>query len=680
MMNKNEKTFAPLPVSTYWLFLLGILISIGIAFFIYTKVSYVVQQQSAAELERLSYTASDHLSVRLQQMKYGMAQAASEKYVQTAIENREIDQLNRLLNGWNTQRRYVELWAVLDPQGRIITSLRGETATTAPLALNGLVKQTLLSGSPLISTEQISKNEIARIGQNVIYRLQSNARFAQEGALVQLVIVPAIGEDGRVMGALCTGLVLNDNQELMSSILNNTRVSSAIYQGRYHISSFSESDENRFPQHLRPAMTQTATLSGKSYVGSMQLGANLYVAVSQPIYNARSRVIGYQVVALPQSEYSQLPSWVRNASIMIGLLLAVFFILATLNMSRLKQLAERERNRSKESYHLRLFAQRLQECTEEDEIYQLLKQNLSRDLLLNQIELNVFTDTANCMERINFTEDDLILRSSLERGKCKPMISGRINIYNSSNDIPCLQVDTGIVKSHICTPFLSGGKVSGVVGLGSPEEHYWTHDRIEYLTAYLNFMGPAVTNLRLLKLLQARAFEDPLTGLKNRRFLDQYLTEQLAIAERYQRPLSILMADIDLFKKVNDDYGHDVGDLVLKEVARTILLTARNSDLVARYGGEEFVLVLPDTESQDAVALAERFRQAIASMQVIHSDYGKAIHITISIGVASFPNDGHSLESLYKLSDSALYLAKHRGRNQVRSAPEYLETLKQSDL
>lgn len=678
MDRKTDQLFiSPLPRSTYWLFLLGILVSIALGFFVYQQVSAVVQHQATAELERLSISTSDQFQIRLQQMKYGMSQAATEQYIQAAIEKRDFELLNQLLFGWQQERDYVELWAILDKDTKIISSLRGEPNNRDPLTLNGLTQQAIVSGNPIVTTEIVSQKELSQIGRNVIARLETNHLLRNEGVLTQLVIIPVLGDNGQVLGALCAGLVLNDNQELMQGIFSNTHSIHAIYQGQHCISYFTDNNKVRFPKLMSPTMTESIILNGQAYLGQMQAEGDTYVTVSRAILNTQTKVIGYHVVALPQTQYNQLPAWVMNVSLLAGFLLALFLIIVIGNTSRIKQLFERERQRSKESYYLRLFAQKLQECTEEDEVYLLLKKSLSRDLELNQVEINVISEESNCMESIRFADGDLITRMYLEHSKCKPMLTGRINVYNDDRDLPCLQVDTTAIQSHVCIPFLAGGKVSGVVGLGSPQEHYWTHARIEYLSAYLNLIGPAVTNIRLLKLLQARAFEDQLTGLKNRRFLDQYLLEQLAVATRYERTLSLLMADIDFFKRVNDNYGHDVGDLVLKEVAATMRAAVRNSDLVARYGGEEFVLVLPNTDTQDAVNLAERCRQAVGSLQIIPNDYDQVINVTISIGVANFPQDGSNLDSLYKLADSALYLAKNKGRNQVRSAPEYLETLKQ---
>lgn len=678
-MTKNERLFtSPLPRYAYWLFLIGILISILIGLLFYRQVSAMVQHQAEAELKRLSTSTSEQFGVYLQQMKFGLSQAATEQYVQTAIENRDTAALNQLLYGWQQNENHAELWAILDKDARIISTLRGSLDDNEPLSLNGLALRAIASANPIVSTEIIYKEELARVGRNVSYRLEDQHLLKQEGVLTQLVIVPVLGKNGQVLGALCGGLVLNDNQELLRSIFGNSQAMHAVYQDKQCIAYFTNGNKVSFPEQITPTMTKSRILDGQACLGQMQSDGDTYVTVSRYIFNAQNQVVGYQVLALPQSQYSQLPAWVANISLLTGFLLAIFSIIVIGNTSRIRQLFKRERQRSQESYYLGIFAQKLQECTDENEVYLLLKKYLSRDLDVIQMEFNIISSEDNCMESIRFTENDQVSRVYLNQSKCKPVLTGRINVYNDDRDLHCSQIDTDLIKSHVCIPFLAGGKVAGVVGLGSPQEQYWTPSRIEYLDAYLNLIGPTVTNIRLLKLLQAKAFEDQLTGLKNRHFLDQYLLEQLAIAERYETDLSLLMADIDRFKLVNDNFGHDAGDLVLKEVAAVIRAAVRGSDLVARYGGEEFVLVLPNTSTDEAVSLAERCRQAVNSLQVIHNDYNHIISVTISIGVASYPRDGNSLEALYKLADSALYLAKNQGRNQVRTAQEYLATLQRT--
>jgi len=161
---------------------------------------------------------------------------------------------------------------------------------------------------------------------------------------------------------------------------------------------------------------------------------------------------------------------------------------------------------------------------------------------------------------------------------------------------------------------------------------------------------------------------DPLTGLYNRRFLEDYVRKIFAIAERREKPAGVLMLDLDHFKTFNDVYGHEMGDRILRDFGKTITSTIRETNLAARYGGEEFVVVLPDTDTRLCVMVAERIRKAVEAM-VIHSTSESTLpHLTVSIGVASFPMHGPTPESVIQSSDRALYESKRSGRNRVTAA------------
>lgn len=164
--------------------------------------------------------------------------------------------------------------------------------------------------------------------------------------------------------------------------------------------------------------------------------------------------------------------------------------------------------------------------------------------------------------------------------------------------------------------------------------------------------------------LAVEASTDPLTGLANRRHLDEYLSEQFRISSRYGTPLSVIILDIDHFKRVNDEYGHPAGDQVLRNVAMALAQSVREADLCARYGGEEFVVVLPATPLDGAVDVAERIRTTIESNTMVAG--GKRLNVTISGGVNGYRKDGQaSPDWLIKEADMALYDAKRAGRNRI---------------
>jgi diguanylate cyclase len=170
-------------------------------------------------------------------------------------------------------------------------------------------------------------------------------------------------------------------------------------------------------------------------------------------------------------------------------------------------------------------------------------------------------------------------------------------------------------------------------------------------------------NLRTLALAERQAATDGLTGLANNRSFRDVLKRSTALADRAGVPLSALMLDIDHFKKVNDNFGHDRGDQALAAIAAAIAGGIRASDFAARYGGEEFVVLLPDTNLDGALAVAETLRTAIASMPLAAIGL-----LTVSVGVATMPDHAADGDTLIRAADGALYLAKERGRNRVEVA------------
>ncbi|MEZ0392866.1 MAG: diguanylate cyclase [Pseudobdellovibrionaceae bacterium] len=182
-----------------------------------------------------------------------------------------------------------------------------------------------------------------------------------------------------------------------------------------------------------------------------------------------------------------------------------------------------------------------------------------------------------------------------------------------------------------------------------------------------------ILKLQLLECLQQRktliekdflatlALTDPVTGLGNHRLFQEQLRIEIARAQRHQRPLSLMMMDIDHFKTWNDQFGHPAGDLLLKNVSSLLLKGLRNIDWVARYGGDEFAMILPDTQSHHALQIAERLRTQFFKSQEAHQGPGP---LSLSFGIASFPEHAAKAKELIQAADQALYQAKHQGRNQ----------------
>lgn len=163
--------------------------------------------------------------------------------------------------------------------------------------------------------------------------------------------------------------------------------------------------------------------------------------------------------------------------------------------------------------------------------------------------------------------------------------------------------------------------------------------------------------------LKEQAIRDPLTGLHNRRYFAERMQEELDRARRNQRPVSLIMADVDRFKSINDSYGHAAGDATLQSIAVHLGLFTRRSDVVCRYGGEEFMLLMPEMDLESAARRAEQIRQGFQAIAVRHE--GSEVRATISLGVAAFPEHGATADAVLKAVDEALYRAKDCGRNRV---------------
>lgn len=168
---------------------------------------------------------------------------------------------------------------------------------------------------------------------------------------------------------------------------------------------------------------------------------------------------------------------------------------------------------------------------------------------------------------------------------------------------------------------------------------------------------------RLKNRIREQSIRDPLTNLYNRRFLNEFMERELALARRNQKPLAVVMLDLDHFKQLNDQFGHQTGDKVIELVAKLLLRQSRKTDILFRYGGEEFLVILPNTAVTQAKHLAENWRSHVEQAQVFAKH--QAISITLSAGVAVYPDHGTTAFNLIQSADQALYQAKAAGRNQV---------------
>lgn len=236
-------------------------------------------------------------------------------------------------------------------------------------------------------------------------------------------------------------------------------------------------------------------------------------------------------------------------------------------------------------------------------------------------------------------------------------------------------------KSSLCVPLTDQGKIFGILHIH--QKHSSKFDRIKYLfeespegidfdtmqlaVAMADFISLALINIRLRETLKQEATRDPLSGLFNRRYMEETMNREISRANRYGNHLGIIMLDLDHFKRFNNTFGHKAGDLVLQELGKYLQNSIRKEDVACRYGGEEFTLILPGASLEVTKKRAEMLQQEIQKLQINY--HGTILkNISLSQGVAVYPDHGQTGEDVLKAADNALFRAKRAGRRQVKLA------------
>jgi diguanylate cyclase (GGDEF)-like protein len=230
----------------------------------------------------------------------------------------------------------------------------------------------------------------------------------------------------------------------------------------------------------------------------------------------------------------------------------------------------------------------------------------------------------------------------------------------------CRHLYEAASSSYLCLPLIAQGQTLGMLhfqGLRKliPDETDWLQRRAETVAAHVAL---ALTNIGLRETLQHQAIHDPLTGLFNRRYLDETMVREIHRVQRKGAPLGVIMLDLDHFKPFNDTFGHEAGDNLLRALGKFLLTQVRQEDVACRYGGEEFVLIMPEASLDVVKARAEEIREKVPQLQVLHR--GQLLKsITVSLGLAMFPGCGSTAEDVLLAADDAMYQAKREGRNRV---------------
>jgi diguanylate cyclase (GGDEF)-like protein/PAS domain S-box-containing protein len=331
------------------------------------------------------------------------------------------------------------------------------------------------------------------------------------------------------------------------------------------------------------------------------------------------------------------------------------------NDKMLRELTER----SQRATLLAKMGELLQSCVTKDEVFAAALGFAPKIFPSSRGAVALLNSARSITEIAGSWHDCEIPASVFEPQSCWALRTSHPHLVIAGDTTARCAHASGVNATYLCIPIMAQGEALGTLHFQATDEAPSLADaELSFRTTFAGQVGLSVANIRLREALRTQSIKDALTGLYNRRYLEEMLEREIRRSVRAGHSLGILMIDLDHFKKFNDTYGHDAGDTVLREAASFLSRSIRIEDTACRFGGEEFVIILPTADLNASQARAERIRSKLCELTVLHqgTSLGK---ITISVGVADLPLHGTSPKELLEAADAALYRAKREGRDRV---------------
>jgi diguanylate cyclase (GGDEF)-like protein len=335
----------------------------------------------------------------------------------------------------------------------------------------------------------------------------------------------------------------------------------------------------------------------------------------------------------------------------------------------------------------------LSTCPNIEEAYKIIGDQLGKLNLANSGALYLMKPSRNSLHQVAAWGENASDYPVFSPGDCWGLRRGSLHIAefnclrdgaHHANPLICPHIVSTMPADYLCFPLVAQGETLGILQLRhfinresiesvGTSKRWFTPQRVQRINILAGSLALAIANLMLRSTLRQQSIRDPLTGLYNRRYLEETLERELLRASRNKRKVGLMMIDIDHFKQFNDTCGHPAADRVLSAISHLFTSCIRREDLVCRYGGEEILIMLPETDLETTWQRAQMIREKVAQLHVQYQ--GQVLGATsISIGIGIFPDHGQTPEALIHSADKALYRAKNNGRNRVEvAAPTFAE-------
>jgi diguanylate cyclase (GGDEF)-like protein/PAS domain S-box-containing protein len=315
----------------------------------------------------------------------------------------------------------------------------------------------------------------------------------------------------------------------------------------------------------------------------------------------------------------------------------------------------------------------LQSCSNAEEVPTIVVSYATKLFHGTDGALFLLSDSRTALQSVaswgNFPKD--VDNNIFAPDACWGLRQGRVYVVEDMKTSPiCPHLKQSLSNAYVCLPLIGKGELFGLLHLGTKQsaqedQRQWDIAELkEIAVIFAEYLALSIANIKLSEKLTNQSIRDPLTKLYNRRYMDEIIGHEILRAARRQTGIGVVMIDIDHFKQINDTYGHETGDEYLMELADFFRLKIRGSDFVFRYGGEEFILILPESSVEATYKYAELLRKEIKNMKV-HFRGQLLPSITLSFGIAAYPDHGLDTIELIRVADKALYTAKEEGRDRV---------------